>query len=104
MLASDLWLNRACEGDFIRLPVPQLTEERRKEFIKIARKHGEECKVSIRNARRDSNDLLKDMESSGDAPKDDVARALKKIQEMTDEGVAEVDKIVQSKEAEISEI
>jgi ribosome recycling factor len=102
--ASDLGLNPMSDGELIRIPVPPLTEQRRKELVKMVRKHGEECKVSIRSARRDSNDLLKEMESSGDAPKDDVARALKKIQEMTDEAVAEIDKIVEAKEAEITEI
>ncbi|MCP4599583.1 MAG: ribosome recycling factor [Proteobacteria bacterium] len=102
--SSGLGLNPASDGEIIRIPVPQLTEERRAELAKMARKHGEECKVSIRSARRDSNELLKGMESDGEAPKDDVARALKKIQEMTDKGVAEVDKIVTAKETEISEI
>ncbi len=102
--ASDLGLNPSSDGEIIRIPVPPLTEERRKELVKVVRKNGEECKVSIRNGRRDSNELLKDMESSGDAPKDDVARALKQIQTMTDEGVKEVDKIVEAKEAEITEI
>jgi ribosome recycling factor len=102
--ASDLGLNPASDGEIIRIPVPPLTEERRKDLVKVVRKHGEECKISIRNGRRDCNELLKDMESSGDAPKDDVAKALKKIQSMTDEGVAEVDKIVADKENEIIEI
>ncbi len=102
--ASDLGLNPTSDGEIIRIPVPPLTEERRTELVKMARKHGEECKVSVRNARRDSNDLLKEMESSGEAPKDDVARALKKIQEITDTGVAAVDKIVEAKEGDITEI
>jgi ribosome recycling factor len=102
--SSDLGLNPAADGEIIRIPVPPLTEERRKELVKVARKHGEECKVSIRNGRRDANDLLKDMESSGEAPKDDVARALKKIQEMTDKGVEDADGIVSAKETEITEI
>jgi len=102
--SSDLGLNPTSDGEIIRIPVPMLTEERRKELVKTVRKHGEECKISIRNARRESNELLKDMETGGEAPKDDVARALKKIQEMTDKGVAEVDKIIDAKEAEIIEI
>ena len=102
--SSDLGLNPTSDGEIIRIPVPPLTEERRKELVKVARKHGEECKISIRNGRRDSNELLKDMESNGEAPKDDVAKALKKIQEMTDKSIAEVDKIVSAKEAEIIEI
>lgn len=102
--ASDLGLNPSSDGEIIRIPVPPLTEERRKDLVKVVRKNGEECKVSIRNGRRDSNELLKDMESSGEAPKDDVARALKQIQSMTDDGVKEVDKIIEAKEIEITEI
>ena len=102
--SADLGLNPTSDGEIIRIPVPPLTEERRKELVKMARKHGEDCKVSIRNSRRECNDLLKEMESSGEAPKDDVQRALKKIQEMTDEAVGTIDKIVQTKEAEITEI
>lgn len=102
--ASDLGLNPSSDGEIIRIPVPPLTEERRKDLVKIAKKSGEECKVAIRNARRDCNELLKEAETKGDAPKDDVAKALKKIQTMTDDGVAAVDKIVEAKEAEITEI
>ena len=102
--ASDLGLNPSSDGEIIRIPVPPLTEERRKELVKVVRKHGEECKISIRNGRRDANELLKELESSGDAPKDNVARALKQIQTMTDDGVKEVDKIVETKEIEITEI
>lgn len=102
--ASDLGLNPSSDGEIIRIPVPPLTEERRKELVKVVRKHGEECKIAIRNGRRDCNELLKEMESSGEAPKDDVAKALKRIQAITDEGVAQVDKILEVKEAEITEI
>lgn len=102
--SADLGLNPTSDGEIIRIPVPPLTEERRRELVKMARKHGEECKISVRNARRDSNELLKEMESSGDASKDDVARALKKIQEVTDEAVSKVDVIVEKKEVEITEI
>ena len=102
--SSALVLNPSSDGEILRIPVPPLTEERRKELVKVVRKHGEESKISIRNGRRDCNELLKDMESSGEAPKDDVASALKKIQSMTDDGVQEVDKIVEAKEAEIIEI
>ena len=102
--ASDLGLNPSSDGEIIRIPVPPLTEERRRELVKVVRKHGEECKISIRNGRRDANELLKELESSGDAPKDDVARALKQIQTMTDDGVKEVDKIIETKETEITEI
>ncbi len=102
--ASDLGLNPACDGEIIRIPVPPLTEERRRDLVKIAKKNGEECKVAVRNGRRDCNEMLKEMETKGDAPKDDVAKALKKIQTMTDDGIAAVDKIVEAKETEITEI
>ncbi|HUT76803.1 MAG TPA: ribosome recycling factor [Polyangia bacterium] len=101
---ADLGLNPASDGEIIRIPVPALTEERRKDLVKLARKQGEECKIAVRNARRDANELLKELESGGDAPKDDVARALKQIQEMTDEGVAGVDRIIEAKIKDITEI
>lgn len=102
--SSDLGLNPSVDSELIRIPVPALTDERRKELVKIIKKTGEESKIAIRNHRRDCNGLLKDLESSGDAPKDDVAKALKKIQEMTDSGVEAIDKIIDAKEKEISEI
>jgi ribosome recycling factor len=102
--SADLGLNPSSDGEIIRIPVPPLTEERRKELVKVVRKNGEECKVSIRNARRDSNDLLKQMEKDGDAGKDEVEKALKRVQEITDKGVADVDSIVESKEKDITEI
>jgi ribosome recycling factor len=102
--SADLGLNPASDGELIRIPIPPLTEERRQEFVKMARKHGEECKISVRNSRRDCNDLLKELETGGEAPKDDVARALKKIQELTDEAVAKIDEIVEAKEKDITEV
>lgn len=102
--SSDLGLNPNSDGEIIRIPVPPLTEERRKELVKVVRKHGEDGKVAVRNHRRDCNSMLKDLESDGDASKDDVARALKTIQEMTDTAVAEVDKTIEAKEKEITEI
>jgi ribosome recycling factor len=101
---ADLGLNPSCDGEIIRIPVPPLTEERRKELVKVVKKQGEECKVAIRNSRRDANDMLKEFEKSGDVAKDDAERGLKKIQEITDKGVADVDKILAAKEADIIEI
>lgn len=102
--SSDLGLNPNSDGEIIRIPVPPLTEERRKELVKVVRKHGEDGKIAVRNHRRECNSMLKDLESDGDASKDDVARALKTIQEMTDTAVAEVDKAIEAKEKEITEI
>jgi ribosome recycling factor len=102
--SSDLGLNPNSDGEIIRIPVPPLTEERRKELVKVVRKHGEDGKIAVRNHRRDCNSMLKDLESDGNASKDDVARALKTIQEMTDTAVAEVDTAIEAKEKEITEI
>ncbi|MBN2339832.1 MAG: ribosome recycling factor [Deltaproteobacteria bacterium] len=102
--SADLGLNPSSDAELIRLPVPPLTDERRKDLVKMVKKSGEESKIAIRNHRRDCNSLLKDLETSGDAPKDDVAKALKKIQDMTDAGIADVDNIIDAKEKEISEI
>jgi len=101
---SDLGLVPHVDGDLIRIPIPPLNEERRREFVKVIKKLGEESKVSIRNARRDSNELLKQCENDGEIPKDDCQKALKKVQELTDEGVAHVDKIIEAKEKEIMEV
>lgn len=102
--AAGLGLNPSSDGEIIRIPVPPLTQERRKELVKVVHKQAEESKVAVRNHRRDCNALLKEMESSGDVAKDEVARALKKVQEMTDAAVVEVDRIVAAKEKEITEI
>jgi ribosome recycling factor len=102
--AAGLGLNPSSDGELIRIPVPPLTAERRKELVKVVHKQAEESKVAVRNHRRDCNALLKDIENDGAASKDDVARALKKIQEMTDAAVAEIDRIVAAKEKEITEI
>ena len=73
---SDLGLNPQTDGDLIRIPLPPLTEERRKEFVKIARKYGEECKVTIRKARHEALDMLKEMDEGGEASADDVDLSL----------------------------
>ena len=101
---SDLNLNPQPDGDLIRIPLPPLTEERRKEFVKIARKYGEECKVSIRKARHDALDFLNEMDSSGDASADDVDRGKKKVEEMVSEASKAVDDIVSKKEKDILEV
>ncbi|HMJ15932.1 MAG TPA: ribosome recycling factor [Polyangiaceae bacterium] len=98
---SDLGLNPQNDGDLIRIPVPALSEERRKELVKVAKKHGEDCKVSIRKARHDALDMLSEMKSSGDASEDDVERAKKKAEEIVSEGGSSVDQIIATKEKEI---
>jgi ribosome recycling factor len=104
IMAADLGLNPAADAEIVRIPIPALTDERRKDLVKVIKKHGEDSKIAVRNHRRDCNSMLKDLETSGDAPKDDVAKALKKIQEMTDAAVADIDEIIEAKEKEITEI
>lgn len=101
---NDMGLNPQVDGDLIRLPLPPLTEERRREFVKIARKYGEECKVTIRKARHDALDLLKAMSESGDASEDDVERAKKKAEETVSEAGKTVDSIISAKEKDIMEV
>jgi ribosome recycling factor len=101
---SDLGLNPQPDGDIIRIPLPPLTEERRKEFVKIAKKYGEECKVTIRKARHDALDMLSTIESDGDASADEVDRAKKKAEEAVADGGKQVDAMVAHKEKDILEL
>jgi len=89
------------DGELIRIPVPPLSEERRKELVKVAKKHGEDCKVSIRKARHDALDMLEEIKGSGGASEDDVERAKKKAEEIVAEAGQAVDQIIQQKEKEI---
>ncbi len=98
---SDLGLNPATQGDLLRVPMPALTEERRKELTKVARHAGEDCKVAVRNLRRDANEQLKKMLKEKTAGEDDERRAQDDVQRLTDRIVAEIDRLVQGKEAEI---
>lgn len=101
---SDLGLNPQADGDIIRIPLPPLTEERRKEFVKIARKYGEECKVSVRKARHEALDMLSQIESDGEASADEVDRAKKRAEEVIADAAKQVDAIVGSKEKDIMEV
>ncbi len=100
----DLGLNPQTDKEVIRIPIPPLTEERRREFVKLARKHGEECKVTIRKARHDALDLLSEIETEGEASADAVDRAKKKAEETVTEGIKQVDVIVGHKEKDILEV
>ncbi len=101
---SDLGLNPQPDGDVIRVPLPPLTEERRKEFVKVARKYGEECKVAIRKARHDALDMLDEIDTAGDASADDVDRAKKKAEETVSDGSKHVEALVSHKEKDIMEV
>jgi ribosome recycling factor len=98
---GDLGLNPATNGDVIRVPMPMLTEERRKDLIKVVRAEGENAKVSIRNVRRDANDALKKLVKDKEISEDDERRAQDEIQKLTDKSVAEIDKMLQVKEADL---
>lgn len=98
---SDLGLNPAAQGDLLRVPMPALTEERRKDLTKVARHTGEEAKVAVRNLRRDANEHLKRLLKDKAISEDDERRAQDDVQKLTDRTVADIDKLVQSKEADI---
>ena len=98
---SDLGLNPASQGDLIRVPMPAMTEERRKELTKVVRNEGEHAKVAIRNLRRDANDGIKKLVKEKLASEDDERRSQDEIQKSTDRFIAEVDRLVSSKEQDI---
>jgi ribosome recycling factor len=101
---SDLGVNPATDGAIIRVNFPQLTEERRKDYIKVARGKAEDSKISIRNIRRAAMDAMAKMEKDGDAGKDEIARYEKDLEKVTTEHVNEIDKLLKHKEAELLEV
>jgi ribosome recycling factor len=101
---SDLGLNPSAQGDMIRVPMPALTEERRKDLAKVVRNEGEDAKIAVRNVRRDANATLKDMLKNKTVSEDDERRAQEDVQKLTDRYVAEIDKMLQVKEAELMAI
>ena len=98
---SDLGLNPASQGDLLRVPMPALTEERRKDLTKVVRHAGEECKIAIRNLRREANEHLKKLLKDKLVAEDEERRAQDEVQKLTDRTVIEVDRLVHAKEAEI---
>ncbi len=102
--ASELGINPSNDGKVIRLTIPMLTEERRKELSKTVKKIGEDAKIAIRNERRDANDKIKKEEKSGELTEDDLKRALDEVQKLTDKYTKEIEKFVSEKEAEIMEV
>ena len=104
ILKSDLGLTPINDGKIIRIGIPPLTEERRKDLSKVSRKYGEETKVAIRNIRRDANDALKKLEKDKGHSEDEIKKAQDAIQKLTDSYVAKVDQKCQAKEKEIMEL
>ncbi len=98
---SDLGLNPAAQGDLLRVPMPALTEERRKDLTKVVRHAGEETRVAVRNLRRDANEHLKKLLKDKLATEDEERRAQDEVQKLTDRVIAEIDRLIHAKEAEI---
>lgn len=104
ILKSDLGLNPTNDGDVIRITIPQLTEERRKELVRVVRKKAEEERIAVRNIRREANEELKKLEKDGEISEDNYHRGLENVQELTDEYIEKIDKLLEEKEAEIMEV
>jgi ribosome recycling factor len=98
---SDLGLNPSSQGDLLRVPMPPLTEERRKELTKVVRHEGEDAKVAVRNIRRDANEHAKKLLKDKEIGEDDERRSLEEVQKLTDRTIAEIDRLITGKEAEI---
>lgn len=104
IMKSDLGLNPNSDGTAIRLNLPQLTEERRKELVKVVHKKGEETRVVIRNLRRDLNDAIKKLEKAKEITEDEVKKATDETQKLTDKYIQDVDKLLANKEKEVMEV
>ncbi|MFZ5634813.1 MAG: ribosome recycling factor [Bacillota bacterium] len=104
ILKSDLGINPTSDGNVIRLAIPQLTQERRQELVKVVKKKAEEGRVAVRNVRRDTNDSLKAREKKGELSEDELRRAQDEVQKLTDKYIKEIDQITSNKEQEIMQV
>jgi ribosome recycling factor len=104
ILKSDLGLTPMNDGKAVRINIPALTEERRKELVKVIKKRGEEAKVAVRNCRRDTNESLKKLEKDKHVSEDETKKAMDEVQKLTDQHIAKVDDLVAHKEKEIMEV
>ncbi len=104
IMTSDLGLMPTSDGKILRVNMPPLTEERRKEFVKLAKKYGEECKVGIRNIRRDANEALKKIEKEKKISEDEHKKLSKEVQDITDRQIGRVDEMIAQKEKDIMEV
>ncbi|MFO0762002.1 MAG: ribosome recycling factor [Byssovorax sp.] len=98
---SDLNVNPQVDGELVRIPIPALTEERRREMVKLARKYGEECKVAVRKHRRDANEMIDALDKDGEVSGDDADRGKKKVEDLVAAGIKQIDDIVAHKEKDI---
>lgn len=101
---ADLGLNPQVDADIIRIPIPALTEERRREMVKLTKKYGEECKVAVRKHRRDAMEMLDTLDKDGDVSSDEADRAKKKVEEVMAETTKHIDGIIGAKEKDIVEV
>ena len=104
ILQSDLGLNPSNDGKVVRLPIPALTEERRKELVKLVNKNAEDAKVQVRNIRRDGNDEVKALEKDKEISEDEMKKAEELVQEITDKFISQIDEVASKKEEELMEI
>jgi ribosome recycling factor len=101
---SGLGLNPVNDGKIIRVPIPPLNEERRRDLVKVVHQHSEQCKVSVRNARRDANEHLKKLQKDKEITEDDMHKGQKQVQELTDNFIKKIDETVEHKEKDIMEV
>ena len=101
---ADLGVNPSSDGELVRVPIPALTEERRRDLTKVVKRMGEDARVAVRGSRRDANEMLKEYKAGGDITEDDEKNGQKKVQTAVDAGIAKVDDIISKKEAEIMEV
>ena len=101
---ANIGINPMNDGDIIRLPVPQLTEERRREIVKQCRTKGEDHKIAIRNERRDANEMLKEYQKDGQVTEDELKKGTERVQKEVDAGIVRVDEVVAKKEKEVMEV
>ncbi|OOO01886.1 MAG: Ribosome-recycling factor [Chromatiales bacterium USCg_Taylor] len=104
ILNSDLGLNPATAGDLIRVPLPALTEERRRDLIRVVKTEAEQARVAVRNIRRDANHHLKELVKKKDISEDDERRAEEKIQRLTDDNIARIEEVLAAKEKDLLEV
>ena len=101
---ANIGLNPVNDGKIIRCPIPALNEERRRDLVKVAHKHGEDCKVSVRNARREANDELKALMKASTITEDDERKGIERVQKMTDDAIKQIDETLAHKEKDIMQV
>jgi len=104
ILKSELGLVPSSDGVHVRVPIPSLTEERRKELVKVAHRHAEEGRVAVRNIRREAKEMIEELEESGEVSEDDAERGIEELQKLTDKAIADVDALLAAKDKEIMEV